>query len=103
MTNYKIRSKAHEVKENKKDQLPPLKITEVEGKKTNKFWVKIIVCEMINEMPHELLTAHLKANKPFKKELIDAFIKKEITIENIKKVAEAENVEIQIFTIICND
>ena len=89
----------------KKDNgnLPPLKITEVEWKAINKYWVKIIICEMINDMPHEIMTAHLKANKPFTKALLDEFISKQTTIDNIRKVAEAENTEIKIFTIIANN
>lgn len=86
-----------------KGNLPPLKITEVEWKSINKFWAKIIICEMINEMPHEIMTAHLKASKPFTKELIEEFIAKEKTIENIKKVAEVENTEIKILYVIANN
>lgn len=85
-----------------KGNFPPLKITEVEWKAINKFWAKIIICEMINDLPHEIMTAHLKANKPFTKELLDEFISRQSTIDNIKKVAEAENTEIKIFTIISN-
>ena len=87
----------------KNKELPPIEIQEVGKEETNKFWAKIIICEMINGLPHEIATAHLKANKPFTKELIDEFISKQSTIDNIKKVAEAENSEIQIFTIITND
>lgn len=38
------------------------------------FGVKIFICSMIDEMPHELATASLRSKVPFTKEKIDAFI-----------------------------
>lgn len=38
------------------------------------FGAKIIVCAMIDDMPHELAVAHLRSHTPFTKEAIETFI-----------------------------
>lgn len=68
-----------------------------------KYWVNIMVCEMHDWMPHEILTAKLRAKKPFTKIMIDDFIKGETTINNIKKVAEAHDQELKIMYVITNN
>ena len=69
----------------------------------NKYWVKIIVCEMHDEMPHEILTASLRSKKPFSKKMIEDFIAGETTMNNIKKVANANDQEIKIIYVINNN
>lgn len=65
-----------------------------------KYQVEIKVCEMHDDLPHEMLKAYLKANKPFTKQAIDEFIASDQTIQNMEKIAKAHDVEIKIFAFI---
>lgn len=67
------------------------------------FGVKIFVCEMIDEMPHELITANLRSAKPFTKEAIEKFIESDATIADIRKTLEEEKMELKTFYIIANE
>lgn len=77
-------------------------IAEVQKQNQKPYWVKIMVCVMIDDMPHELATAELRSEKPFTKSTIEMFIAKDEFIETIKKGVEDEKQELKTFYVICN-
>jgi hypothetical protein len=62
-----------------------------------------MVCEMHDDMPHEMLRAELKASVPFTKELIEQFINNDETITRMKQVAETHKTEIKVIYTVIND
>lgn len=76
-----------------------------QDKKTpkNKYGVKIMVCEVHNDMPYEMLRAELRASKPFTKDLIEEFINKDETINRMKEVAETYKTKIKVIYTLIDD
>lgn len=66
------------------------------------YGVKIIVCAIIDEMPHELATAELRSSTPFTKQAIEKFIETDDFIATIKKGVEDDKLEVKTFYVICN-
>ena len=66
------------------------------------YGVKIIVCAIIDEMPHELATAELRSHTPFTKEAIESFIDQDGFISTVKKDIEDDKLEVKTFYVICN-
>ena len=64
--------------------------------------MKIIVCAIIDEMPHELATAELRSSTPFTKQAIEKFIETDDFIATIKKGVEDDKLEVKTFYVICN-
>lgn len=69
------------------------------------YRAKILICAVIDEMPHELGTAHLRSAKPFTKEKIDQFIESDKFIQTTKESATGiyEGAEIKCIYVICNN
>lgn len=66
------------------------------------FGAKIIVCAMIDDMPHELAVAHLRSHTPFTKEAIETFIDQDWFVDTVKKGIEDDNLEVKTMYVICN-
>lgn len=66
------------------------------------YGAKIIVCAMIDDMPHELATAHLRSHTPFTKQAIESFIEQDGFVATIKKWVEEDNLEVKTMYVICN-
>lgn len=77
-------------------------VAEVQKANQKSYWVKIIVCVMIDDMPHEVANAELRSEKPFTKSTIETFIEKDDFISTIKKGIEDDKKEIKTFYVICN-
>jgi hypothetical protein len=67
------------------------------------FGVKIFICAIENEMPHELATAHLRSKVPFTKEKIEGFIASDEFTSGLQKAIKEEGKEVSIFYMITND
>ena len=67
------------------------------------FGVKIFICAMENDMPHELATAHLRSKAPFTKEKIEGFIASDEFTSGLQKAIKEEGNEVSIFYMITND
>lgn len=77
-------------------------VAEVQKANQKPFGVRIMVCVMIDDMPHEVANAELRSEKPFTKSQIETFIAKDEFIETIKKGVEDEKQEFKTFYVICN-
>lgn len=66
------------------------------------YGAKIIVCAMIDGLPHELATAQLRSHTPFTKEAIESFIDQDGFIATVKKGVEDDNLEVKTMYVICN-
>lgn len=69
------------------------------------YRAKIMICAMIDDMPHELGTAHLRSAKPFTKEKIEQFIESDQFIKTTKESATGiyDGAEIKCIYVICNN
>lgn len=92
MTNKDQKKVEAVTSQNNKEDKQPKDNWNVES--PNKYWVRIIISEMIEEMKHEILMVSLRAKKPFTKKMIEDFIEGETTINNIKEVAKADDAEL---------
>ena len=66
------------------------------------YWAKIMICQMIDDMPHEVLTANLRSKNPFTKEAIDKFIASDEVVQKVQEAIKENKYEIKIFYMICN-
>ncbi len=66
------------------------------------YGVKVMICAMIDELPHELATVSMRASVPFTKKVIDDFISSDGFIDELKKAITEDENEVAIFYMICN-
>lgn len=66
------------------------------------YGAKIIICAIIDDMPHELATAQLRSHTPFTKEAIESFIDQDGFLATVKKGIEDDNLEVKTIYVICN-
>ena len=67
------------------------------------FGVKIFICAIEEDMPHELATAHLRSKVPFTKEKIEGFIASDEFTTGLQQSIKDEGKEVSIFYMIAND
>lgn len=75
------------------------------GEDTKPFGVKIMICVMHDDMPHEIATASLRSKVPFTKQGIEKFIETDDFIKTVKDGITEDDAgkEIKVIYIICNN
>lgn len=68
------------------------------------YRAKVMICAMVDDMPHELGTAQLRSSKPFTKEALEKFIEGDQFVKVTRESVPAEygDVEVRCIYIICN-
>lgn len=73
------------------------------GEDAKPYGVKIFICAIEDEMPHEIATAHLRSKVPFTKEKIESFIASNNFTTGLQKAIKEDGQEVSIFYMITND